>query len=271
MTVGGTTRVAAVIGSPVRHSLSPAIHNAAFAACGLDWVYVAFDVATGGAADALAAMRTFDLGGLSVTMPHKEAIAGAVDRLAPSAERLASVNCVVPTADGLVGHSTDGDGFVDDLRAGGVDPAVGPAVVLGAGGAARAIALALVASGAPEVTIVNRTAASAERAAAMSGARVGTVDDVRAASLVVNATSVGMGGTGEHPVDPSLLGAGQVVVDCVYHPVRTAWLEAAAARGATTRDGVGMLVHQAARAFTLWTGFEAPVEAMQTAARARLT
>ena len=139
----GTTRVAAVIGSPVRHSLSPVIHNAAFAALGIEWTYLAFDVAAGAAADALDAMRTLRLGGLSVTMPHKADAAAAVDRLTPEASSLGAVNCVSWDRGELVGHNTDGRGFVDSLEA-----AIGAAVagrhchVVGAGGAARAIVLA---------------------------------------------------------------------------------------------------------------------------------
>lgn len=268
----GATRVAAVIGDPVRHSLSPAIHNAAFAATGLDWVYVAFPVAAGAAADAVAAMRTLDLGGLSVTMPHKADVARHLDRLHPDAAALGAVNCVAREGDELVGHTTDGDGFVDALRADpGIDPSGSRAVVLGAGGAARAVVLALLRAGAAEVVVVNRSPDPAARAAALAGprGRVGEPAEVAGADLVVNATPVGMlGGPPGVPAGAEHVRAGQVVADLVYHPRRTALLDLAAARGATPVDGVGMLVHQAARAFTLWTGTAAPVDVM-TAAVAR--
>ncbi|HAP74614.1 MAG TPA: quinate/shikimate dehydrogenase, partial [Acidimicrobiaceae bacterium] len=130
--ISGATRVAAVIGSPVRHSLSPALHNAAFGQLGLDWAYVAFHVGHGDAQRAVDAMRVLGLGGLSVTMPHKEAVAAAVDELAPAAAALRSVNTVVPTDDGrLVGHSTDGAGFVASLAAAGVTGQGRPVGVLG--------------------------------------------------------------------------------------------------------------------------------------------
>lgn len=270
--ISGATRVAAVIGSPVHHSLSPALHNAAFAQLGVDWVYVAFPVHTGEAQHALDAMRTFGIGGLSVTMPHKEAVAMAVDSLDPAAAALRSVNTVVPQADGtLRGYSTDGDGFIASLAAGGVTVAGRHVAMLGAGGAARAIADALARHGAARVSVVNRTPESAHAAAALAGA-VGEVADaavLREADVVVNATSVGMGGD-ELPCDPVLLRPGQVVADIVYHPRDTALLRAARAAGAGTVDGLGMLLHQAALQQQLWHGHLPDVAVMAAAAEQAL-
>ncbi len=165
--ITGRTRLAAVIGHPVEHSLSPALHNAGFASLGVDWAYVAFDVAPGGAVAALAGMRALGIGGLSVTMPHKEDVAAAVDVLDPAAAALRSVNTVVALRDGrLAGHSTDGDGFVASLGAEGVAIAGRAVCVLGAGGAARSIVEALARNGAAQVVVVNR---SAERAAGRRG------------------------------------------------------------------------------------------------------
>jgi shikimate dehydrogenase len=268
--------VAAVIGDPVAHSLSPTIHNAAFAATGLDWIFVALPVPAGATDIALAGARALGIAGLSVTTPHKDAAGTAVDRCDGDAARLDAVNCVVREGSLLVGHNTDGPGFVDSLRDDeGLDPAGHRALVLGAGGAARAVVLALASAGAAEVVVVNRTGSRAEAAAALAGGagRVGTAADVATADLVVNATSVGMGadpGSGVSPVDPSRLVAGQVVVDLVYEPAVTPLLVAAERRGARAVGGVGMLVHQAARAFTRWTGHEAPVAAMAAAARDEL-
>ena len=270
----GTTRLAAVIGSPVRHSMSPTIHNAAFAALGLDWAYLAFEVAPGQAARALDAMRTLGLGGLSVTMPHKLDVAAAVDELTPAAAALGAANTVVPLGDGrLLGDNTDGAGFVDSLRAAGVEPAGRRVVLVGAGGAARAVAVALAAVGVTDLAVVNRTPERAIAVAALAGAvgRVGdAAADLAAADLIVNATSVGMGASGGLPFDPAGLHAGQAVADLVYHPLETPLLAAARAAGATPVDGLGMLVHQAARQFTRWTGREAPLGAMDAAARAAL-
>jgi shikimate dehydrogenase len=265
--------LAAVIGHPVRHSLSPALHNAAFAALGLDCAYVAFDVPPDHAADALAAMRSLGLLGLSVTMPHKAAAAAAVDRLSPVAQRLGAVNCVRWEGEELVGENTDGGGFVRSLaEEAGFDAAGRRCVVFGAGGAARAVVLALHDAGAAEVAVVNRTRAAAVAAAALAGTRGRVLDDARDvadADLVVNATPLGMERSGgdldEMPTDPRLLHRGQVVADLVYHPLRTALLQAAESRGATTVNGVGMLLHQAGLAFEHWTGRVAPIAAMRDA------
>ncbi len=273
-----TTRVAAVIGMPIRHSLSPVIHNAAFRSLGLDWVFTAFPVAEGSAGAALAGMRALGIDGLSVTMPHKQGAAEAVDRLSDDARALRAVNCVVREGDELVGHNTDGPGFLAGLHAAaGFDPAGRSCVVLGAGGAARAVVLALARAGAARVVVVNRTASRAADAATLAGdaGAVGDLSSIRGADLVVNATSVGMGADvgaldGPAPFDTDLLREGQVVAELVVHPVDTPLLLRAAARGAIPVRGIGMLVHQAAIAFSLWTGVEAPVDVMTAAAEARL-
>jgi shikimate dehydrogenase len=266
------TAVVGVIGHPVVHSLSPILHNAAFAALGVDWVSVAFPVADGDAAAALAGMRALGIRGLSVTMPHKQAAASLVDRRTPVADVLGAVNCVLREAGTLVGDNTDGEGFVASVRRGaGFDPSGRRCLVAGAGGAARAIVLALAEAGAAEVVVVNRTPTSALAAAALAGAggRVGVAADAAQADLVVDATPAGMATTAaaEAPpvVDPAFLHPGQLAVDVVYHPAVTPWLAAAAARGATTLGGLGMLVHQAAAQVARWTGLEAPVEAMWAA------
>jgi shikimate dehydrogenase len=256
VSITAATRVAGVIGSPVRHSLSPALHNAAFSASGAPWVYVAFEVPPGEAHRALDAMRVLGIGGLSVTMPHKEQVAVAVDELDPAAAALRSVNTVVAQSDGrLVGHSTDGAGFVASLRESGVDPAGRRVVVIGAGAAGRAVVDALARAGAGAVEVVNRSRSRAEEAAQLAGAVGGVVEPtaVADADIVVNATSVGMG-SDALAVDPALLHAGQVVADLVYHPLETALLRAARLAGATTVDGLGMLVHQAALQQQLWLG-----------------
>jgi shikimate dehydrogenase len=202
-------------------------------------------------------------------MPHKQDAAWTCDRLTPEATVLGAVNTVVPTDDGLLGASTDGEGFLRSVRDHGVDPAGGAALVLGAGGAARAIALALAEAGAP-VTVAARRLDAAETVAGLApGAEATTIAACEPGrfSLVVNATPVGM--QGEAPaIDPALLNPGQFVVDTVYHPMETPLLAAARDRGIAVANGLGMLVHQAALAFELWTGFEAPLEAMRRAAEA---
>jgi shikimate dehydrogenase len=284
--ITGRTTFAAVIGDPVRHSRSPQILNAAFEAAGLDWVYVALEVGEGQVPAALEGMRALGIAGLSVTMPHKTAVADYLDRhagdktgdrtgdgtgddLSPEARRLRAVNCVANRGGALTGHNTDGAGFVASLRAdAGFDPAGARCVVLGAGGAARALVLALAGAGAADIAVVNRTVSTGEAAAALAGAagRVGRVDDFAEADLVVNATPVGMDGT-SLPIDPARLRESQLVADIVVEPVETPLLREAAARGARTLGGLGMLAHQAAVAFEIWTGRPAPLEAMVAAAR----
>lgn len=270
-------RLAALIGSPVAHSLSPTIHQAAFDAAGVDWAYVAFDVPDGAAADAIGAMRVLGIAGLSVTMPHKRAVFDAVDRLEPAARALRSVNTVSWDGGELVGSSTDGAGFVASLAEAGVDVGGCRVAVIGAGGAARSVIDALGRAGSTDITVLNRTREHAEQAASLAPtASVGIQSDLTRADIVVNATSLGMGvevaaaGPLDLPCDPALLRADQVVVDLVYHPLRTAWLHAAADIGARTLDGLGMLIHQAALQQERWLGTRPDVAVMRRAAEAAL-
>jgi shikimate dehydrogenase len=270
-------RLAALIGSPVEHSLSPVIHQAAFDATGVDWVYLAFDVADGDAAAALDAMRVLGIAGMSVTMPHKRAVADLVDRLEPAARALRSVNTVSWDGDELVGSSTDGAGFVASLVEIGIDVEDSRVAVIGAGGAARSVIDALGRAGATDITVLNRTRGKAELAATLaSAASVGIASDVTRADIVVNATSVGMGvdpadaGEDDLACDPALLRPEQVVADLVYHPLRTAWLRAADDLGARTVDGLGMLIHQAALQQETWLGRRPDTAAMRAAAEAAL-
>jgi shikimate dehydrogenase len=269
-------RLAVVIGKPIDHSLSPAMHNAAFEALGLPWRYLAISVPDGHAAEAIEVMRTVPFAGMSVTMPHKAAVAELVDSCTPIATALGAVNCVWWRGEELVGDNTDGAGFLDALHQDeGYDPRGQRTVVLGAGGAARAVIQALGEAGAAEVVVVNRTASRADAAARLAPGvgRVGSVDDIAGSDLVVNATSVGMG-SGEAaervPVDVERLGGGQLVVDLIYEPATTALVRSARERGAVAVNGLGMLIHQAAHAFRRWTGEDPPVEVMSAAATAEL-
>jgi shikimate dehydrogenase len=288
--VGDAVHLVGVIGSPIGHSLSPVLHNAAFAALGLDttWRSRAFEVAPGAAASALDAMRRADVNGLSVTMPHKADATALVDECSEVARRLGAVNCIVNRDGRLLGTNTDGEGFVASLvRGAGFTPAGRRCLVIGAGGAARAVILALAEAGASEVAVLNRTPERAAAAAALAGVagsvvpagpagsaeQKGLVEVIDSADLIVNATPLGMagafhGGASDWLVAPQLLHPGQVAADLVYAPRPTRWLAEAAAAGAHPVDGLGMLVHQAAAQLNLWTGQEAPVEAMWQAAEA---
>ncbi len=266
------SRLAAVIGSPVRHSLSPAMHNAVFEAGGLDWTFTRFELREGGVQAAIAAMPVLDIGGFAVTMPHKETAAAVVDEVDPAAAALHSVNTIVLRDDGSTfGASTDGAGLVAWLAASGVAVAGESIVVLGAGASARSIIDALGRAGAGDIAIVNRTQASAVLASELAAAaRVGDVSDVRDARLIVNATSVGMG-TDDCPLDPALLHRGHAIADIVYHPLETSLLRAARAVGAQPIDGLGMLVHQAVFQQELWTGRRPAAAVMRAAAEHALT
>jgi shikimate dehydrogenase len=270
MTITGETRLAGVIGWPVRHSRSPAIHNAAFAALGLDWAYLALPVRPGAAPAAVAGMDALGIEGLSVTMPHKAAVAATLDHLTADAVALGAVNCIHRDGDRLVGDNTDGGGFVDALRTDeGIEPAGMRIVVAGAGGAARAVVRSLALAGAAEVAVLNRSVDRAASAARLAGdvGIVGSATHLTAADLVVHATPVGMGDDGGLPFDPAVCRPDVVVVDLVYHPLVTPLLDAVARNGQRGVGGIGMLVHQAARAFRLWTGEQPPVASMAAAAR----
>lgn len=269
--------VVATIGYPISHSMSPLLHQAAFDALGLDWVSVAFAVPAGLAREALSAVRTLDIAGISVTMPHKSDVARASDELSPLARRLGAVNCVINRDGVLLGDSTDGAGLLAALgRSSGVDPAGMRCAVIGAGGAARAAIVALADAGAAEVVVVNRTHAHAVEAAELAGGggRAGEPADIARAEIVINATPVGMSGgvlPGGDPELESRLHEGQLVMDLVYVPSETRLLRAAADRGARTVGGIGMLVHQAAVAIEHWTGKKAPVEHMWQVAESAIS
>jgi shikimate dehydrogenase len=267
--IGGATRVAGIIGDPVAHSRSPAIHNAGYAAAGLDWVFVAFPVPPGQAATALDGTRALGIAGLSVTMPHKSDAASACDELTPTASALGAVNTVVNRDGVLVGDSTDGAGLVRSLADEGITTPGTSVLVLGAGGSARAIVLALAEAGA-DVTVAARRAEAAEAAASLAE-DVRTVDfaDLGAAvhgvAVLVNATPIGMQGE-PPPFATEALDGRALVLDTVYHPAETPLLAAARARGVPAANGLGMLVHQAAVSFELFTGVTAPLDEMRAAA-----
>jgi shikimate dehydrogenase len=266
--ITGTTRVVGIIGDPVGHSRSPAMHNAAFDALGLDWAYVAFPVARGDGAAAVRAVTTLGLAGLNVTMPHKADAAAACDDLAPEAAALRAVNTVVNADGALVGHSTDGDGFLHALDDEGIEVAGHRVLVVGAGGAARAITHALGRVGA-HVTVAARRPDAARSAAALAPDVDAVGLDgiaVERFDLVVNATPLGMEGEAP-PFDTAKLHTGQFVYDTVY-PAETPLLREARARGLRAAGGLGMLVHQGALSFSLWTGVEPPLDVMRAAASA---
>lgn len=290
--LSAATELAGVVGFPVRHSLSPRLHNAAYAALGLDWAYLAFEVPPGKLEAAVLGAASLGMRGLSVTMPHKEQAARLASRRSATVRRLGAANTLTFEEDRVVADTTDGDGFLSDVRSSlGFEPAGKCCGVIGAGAAARSVVLALAEAGARELLVVDRTPARALRAATLAGTRgrLARPEELDGADLVVQATPVGMssadGPVASEPppgaggaagpgwpagVDPARLGAGQVAVDLVYHPRVTPWLEEASRCGATTRNGLGMLVRQAALQVSRWTGEAAPEEAMWEAVSTEL-
>jgi shikimate dehydrogenase len=264
------TKVAALVGYPATYSLSPALHNAAYQHMGFDALYVVFPTKPEDLAGAVHGARSLGLLGMSVTIPHKEAIVSLCDELSADAQALHAVNTVVFNDGRIIGHNTDGAGFirslVGDLQ---FDALHKRCVVIGAGGSARAVVNALGRAGAADVVVISRSPDRAEETAALAGScgHAGSIEDIAAADLVVNCTPVGM--TGEHegqsPIPLGLFQQDQVVVDLIYSPAETAFLADAAATGARTANGLGMLIHQAALQIELWTGGSPSIAAMQAA------
>lgn len=268
MTIDGRTRVAGIIGWPVEHSLSPAMHNAAFRELGLNWIYAAFPVDPERVGEAVRGLAAAGCAGLNVTIPHKQAVIAHCSQVSDAVAAIGAANTLVPDgAGGFRADNTDAAGFLRALdEQAPLDVAGRDALVIGAGGAARAVVFALRSRGA-RVRVANRTPARAAELGDPVPFVAQALETVAAQSaLVVNTTSLGLHGDQVPPELPLAgLGRHQVVADIVYRPGGTPWLAAVAARGARTVDGLGMLLHQGAAAFEQWTGEAAPVDVMRDA------
>jgi shikimate dehydrogenase len=277
-----STRQVYLLGHPVRHSVSPAMHAAAFRELGIDARYDLRDVPLDDLGLAIARLREPNVLGANITVPHKQAAMPYLDEIAEAAAEIGAVNTICNRQGRLVGYNTDAPGFLAALAEAGFDPRGATVALLGAGGAARAVAHALAEADAAELFILNRTSDRAVSLAQALVARFGAraywglpatrqqlEEWVPRCALVVNCTTLGM----HEPVSPlpsSALRPGMLVVDIIYNPPRTRLLAEAEAAGARTQNGLPMLVHQAAAAFALWTGQPAPVETMRAAAQAAL-
>jgi len=282
MVISGKTRVYGVIGDPIEHSLSPAMHNAAFNHLKLDFVFLAFRVKAAELEDAVRGMRGLGIHGLNVTMPHKDAVTKYLDEVDATVKFLGSVNTILNDDGRLLGFNTDGVGALRALRDNGVDLNGKKLLLLGAGGAAKAIAHAF-AKEVEELYILNRASEKAKDLAEALSRALGrkVVGDalspsavqrnLRDADVLINATSAGM-----HPninqslVAPQWLKPDLTVMDIVYNPLETKLAKDAKAAGARVVSGVEMLLYQGAASFEIWTGLSAPIEVMRRAALDKL-
>lgn len=272
-------KVFVIFGDPVGHSLSPAMQNAALQAAGIDGVYIPWSVKAVGLPAAFESLRGMEnFGGANVTLPHKEHAALLVDDVSAEAASLGAVNTLVARNGRLLGANTDGQGFLRSLQEdAGFMPRGRRAVILGASGAARAIAWSLAEAGISELLILNRTVARAEALAEMVGRRGGVSATglghgdahvakwVAGSELLVNATSIGLKASDPAPIDPGILRPGMLVYDLIYRPRETALLREAKQRGCRALGGLGMLLFQGALAFELWTGLKPSEQAMRSA------
>jgi shikimate dehydrogenase len=282
--ISASTRLCGVIGDPVSHSLSPAMHNAAIAKLSLDYVYLGFHVKPAGLKQAVEGMRALGIAGLNVTIPHKVAVMPFLDEIDPAARDIGAVNTIVNTGGRLKGYNTDAGGFLQSVTAAGFEPQGKQVVLIGAGGAARAIGFSLIQAGA-NLTILNRkedfelAVKLADGLNRTAGGHVSALElnpanlkkTLATAGLLVNATSVGMQpGSDATPVPADLLRPGLAVFDAVYAPLETRLLREARERGCTTISGLEMLVRQGGLSFELWTGRKTPLDIMREAALSSL-
>ncbi len=263
------------MGQPVAGNPTQFMMESAFAAAGLDWRYLTLEVSADKLADAMRGMRAMGFKGANFTIPHKVAVLQYLDELSPAAELMGAVNCINRVGDKLVGENTDGKGFVQSLRETG-DPAGKKVVILGAGGAARAIAVELGLAGVSEVVVVNRAASRGEELAALLRDRVkiqaqfaplpGDYSIPADADIFINATSIGLGdGNARVPIATDSLRPELIVADVIFNPPETWLIRTAGERGCRTLDGLGMLVNQAVIAFKIWTGVEPSAGLMRDA------
>jgi shikimate dehydrogenase len=275
MTAPALQEIVCCMGQPVAGNPTQFMMERAFAATALDWRYLTLEIPAEKLADAMRGLRAMGFKGANFTIPHKVAVIPYLDELSPAAELMGAVNCVNRVGDKLVGENTDGKGFVQSLRETG-DPAGKQVVILGAGGAARAIAVELGLAGVSDITIVNRHAPRGEELVGILRDRVkiqaqfalwqGEFELPAETDILINATSIGLGDSQAHvPVAAGSLRPELIVADVVFNPPETSLLRTAAERGCRTLDGLGMLVNQAVIGFKIWTGVEPNATVMRDA------
>lgn len=278
--ISADTKVCGIIGDPVEHSLSPAMHNAAFKKTGLDYVYLPFHVTPGNLPAAIGGLKSLGLRGVNVTIPHKVSVIPLLDELEAIAKKIGAVNTVVNDEGYLKGYNTDAAGFLKSLSAKDIDPSGKKVVILGAGGVSKAISFILAEQGA-DIEILNRNY-NIEWAQKLSDnlyhnskskilitalSEINLKQALKRAEILINATSVGMSPDIDKTLVPQeFLKPGMVVFDAIYNPVKTKLLKDAEKAGAAVINGLDMLVWQGALAFELWTGIKAPLDTMMNTA-----
>ncbi len=278
MQISGRTKVAAIIGFPVEHSLSPVIHNAAFRSLGLDWIYVPFSVPPVSIREAVEGIRALGIAGVNVTVPHKESIIPYLDSLSPEASLFGAVNTIKNEGGHLKGYNTDGEGFLISMREAGIEPEGMEVLIFGAGGAARAIAGALALNGVKAIHIVNRTEEKGaflaryfsqhfpEKRFYYHPFRLQEIREILPdMHMLVNATSIGLKEEDHIPLSFERIKKDAIIADIVYKPSGTDLLSEARKHGFKTLSGEGMLLYQGALSFEIWTGRKAPISVMKEA------
>ena len=278
MQITGQTKIVGIIGDPIKHSRSPLIHNAAIAALGLDYVYVPFHVEPDNLGAAIEGFKATNVVGINVTIPHKQNVMSYLDEISREATLIGAVNTLIFRDGAIIGENTDAPGFLHAMQEDGLDVPQGEAaVVIGAGGSARAIVVALALAGVQTICITNRTVSRAVALATDLSEKTGVsiygigLDDsklphaVGTSQLIVNTASTSMDVSHPLLIDPEWLEPQSIVYDIVYTPPETRLLQAAAEKNCHTIGGLGMLVHQGAIAFEKWTGINPPVEIMRQA------
>lgn len=282
--ITGKTGIFGIFGTPVAHTLSPIMHNAAFEALGLPCRYLPFQVYPENLKKAVEGIIPLGIRGVNVTIPHKETVISFLDSVDSEAQKIGAVNTIVAVSNRLIGHNTDGRGFLASLFEMDVDPSGKRVILLGAGGAARGVAIALAAAGISEIILIARTSSRgkelADRLASLSSRLkilvLGTdlerepLFNQDRPTLLINATPLGMKEDDPLPFPSSLLNPSWVVADLIYRPYETPLLSAAKKVGAKTVPGLGMLLHQGALAFELWTKEKAPLQIMRASLQAAL-
>lgn len=276
--IKGSTQLTCIIGSPVDHSKSPYMHNLAFEKLGLDYAYMAFDIKEGALKQGVDGLRTLNVRGFNITMPHKQEVMKYLDKIEEDAKLIGAVNTVLNNNGKLIGYNTDGKGFIKSLEERNVKYIDEKIVIIGAGGAAKAIAIELALKGVKNIVIVNRTLEKAEAISHTinkniegSESRSLVLDEkllkeeLKDASILINTTSVGMGDSIDKNIikNEDTLHKDLFVADLIYNPVKTKFLSMAEEKGCRIMNGLDMLVYQGALVFKIWTGADMPVEVMK--------